>query len=147
MGLVTLVLWHLRDRFAPGVLFGLYLFLAGAERLLVEFIRRNDSVVAGLTLAQLFSLAMMALRSGRSWLAATCRGRRPPSSRNTTRSPKDQGVKPVPDDMEAALARVRDLGGVVEEMDVEGDEESVARFGRFQLACRDDQARRSASPS
>ena len=37
----------LRDRFAPGVLFGLYLVLAGLERLLVEFIRRNDDVVAG----------------------------------------------------------------------------------------------------
>jgi uncharacterized protein len=42
------------------------------------------------------------------------------------------------DDMDAALARVRELGGSVEEADVEGDEQSVARFGRFQL-CRDDQ--------
>ena len=61
MGLATLVLWRLRDRFAPGVLFGLYLMIAGAERLLIELIRRNDAVVAGLTLAQLFSLAMLAL--------------------------------------------------------------------------------------
>ena len=42
------------------------------------------------------------------------------------------------DDMDAALTRVRELGGSVEEADVEGDEDSVARFGRFQL-CRDDQ--------
>ena len=42
------------------------------------------------------------------------------------------------EDMEAAVGRVREPGGVVEEMDVEGDEESVARFGRFKL-CRDDQ--------
>lgn len=42
------------------------------------------------------------------------------------------------EDMEAALERVRDLGGAVEEMNVEGDEESIARFGRFKL-CRDDQ--------
>jgi phosphatidylglycerol---prolipoprotein diacylglyceryl transferase len=60
MGLVAVVLWRLRDRFAPGLLFGLYLILAGAERFLVEFIRRNDSVVAGLTLAQLVSVAMVA---------------------------------------------------------------------------------------
>jgi phosphatidylglycerol---prolipoprotein diacylglyceryl transferase len=60
MGVVALVLWRLRDRFAPGVLFGLYLILAGTERLLVEIIRRNDSVVGGLTLAQLVSLAMIA---------------------------------------------------------------------------------------
>jgi uncharacterized protein len=42
------------------------------------------------------------------------------------------------DDMDAAIARVRELGGAVEEMDIEGAEESVARFGRFKL-CRDDQ--------
>lgn len=41
-------------------------------------------------------------------------------------------------DMEAALARVRELGGTVDDIDVEGDESSVARFGRFKL-CRDDQ--------
>ena len=61
MGLATLLLWHLRDRFAPGVLFGLYLTIVGAQRFLIELIRRNDSVVAGLTLAQLFSLALLAL--------------------------------------------------------------------------------------
>ena len=61
MGLVALVLWNLRDRFRPGVLFGLYLVLAGLERLLIELIRRNDTVVAGLTQAQLVSVAMIAL--------------------------------------------------------------------------------------
>jgi phosphatidylglycerol:prolipoprotein diacylglycerol transferase len=68
MGIVALVLWRLRDRVAPGVLFGLYLVLAGTERLLVEFIRRNDSVLVGLTLAQLVSLAMMV--GGAAMLAA-----------------------------------------------------------------------------
>src|SRR5918997_1823422 len=58
MGLVTLLLWNLRDRLPPGMLFGLYLFLAGLERFLVEFIRRNDQVLAGLTVPQLFRLAM-----------------------------------------------------------------------------------------
>jgi len=42
------------------------------------------------------------------------------------------------DDMDAAVARVRELGGVVEDVDVEGDAEQVARTGRFKL-CRDDQ--------
>jgi phosphatidylglycerol---prolipoprotein diacylglyceryl transferase len=60
MGLVALVLWRLRDRFRPGVLFCLYLVFAGTERLLVEFIRRNDDVVAGLTFPQLVSLVMIA---------------------------------------------------------------------------------------
>ena len=49
MGLVALVLWRWRDRFRPGVLFALYLVLAGLERFLVEFVRRNDDVLAGLT--------------------------------------------------------------------------------------------------
>jgi prolipoprotein diacylglyceryltransferase len=35
--------------------------IAGVERFLVEFIRRNDDVVAGLTFAQLIALAMLAL--------------------------------------------------------------------------------------
>ena len=61
MGIAAAVLWRLRDRFAPGVLFGLYLMVAGFERFLVEFIRRNDEVVAGLTQPQLISLALMAL--------------------------------------------------------------------------------------
>jgi phosphatidylglycerol:prolipoprotein diacylglycerol transferase len=60
MGFAAVVLWRLRDRFAPGVLFGLYLIVAGAERFLVEFIRRNDAVAAGLTLPQLVSIAMVA---------------------------------------------------------------------------------------
>ena len=61
MGTAGLVLWRLRDRFPAGVLFGLYLILAGVERFLVEIIRRNESVVGGLTQAQLVSLALLAI--------------------------------------------------------------------------------------
>jgi phosphatidylglycerol---prolipoprotein diacylglyceryl transferase len=64
MGIAGLVLWRLRDRVAPGVLFGLYLVIAGIERFLIEFIRRNDDVAAGLTQAQLIALAMLALGAG-----------------------------------------------------------------------------------
>jgi phosphatidylglycerol---prolipoprotein diacylglyceryl transferase len=71
MGLVALLLWRWRDRFRPGGLFGLYLVLAGVERLLVEFIRRNDDVVAGLTLPQLVSIAMIA--AGAAMLGALLR--------------------------------------------------------------------------
>ena len=42
------------------------------------------------------------------------------------------------DDIEAAVERVVELGGVVDDMDVEGDQDSVAKFGHFKL-CRDDQ--------
>jgi phosphatidylglycerol:prolipoprotein diacylglycerol transferase len=59
MGLGAWILWQLRDRFRTGVLFAIYLVYAGAERFLVEFIRRNSDVALGLTGAQLESLAMM----------------------------------------------------------------------------------------
>jgi phosphatidylglycerol:prolipoprotein diacylglycerol transferase len=61
MGFAGLVLWRLRDRVPVGVLFGLYLMIAGVERFLIEFIRRNDDVVAGLTQAQLISLVLLGL--------------------------------------------------------------------------------------
>jgi phosphatidylglycerol:prolipoprotein diacylglycerol transferase len=66
MGLIAYLLWRLRDRFQAGALFAIYLVLAGTERLLIEFIRRNDDVLLGLTQAQLLSLAMIA--AGAAWL-------------------------------------------------------------------------------
>lgn len=66
MGLVAWWLWHARESFRPGVLFGFYLLLAGTERLLVEFVRRNEAVAAGLTEAQLASLIMVL--AGAVWL-------------------------------------------------------------------------------
>jgi uncharacterized protein len=54
----------------------------------------------------------------------------------------DKGASPYVffrvDDMDAAVERVRELGGTVDDVNVEGDEASVARYGRFRL-CRDDQ--------
>jgi phosphatidylglycerol:prolipoprotein diacylglycerol transferase len=72
MGAVALVLWNLRDRYRPGLLFALYLVLSGIERLLVEFIRRNHEVALGLTLPQLISVAMIA--AGAAWLLRARRG-------------------------------------------------------------------------
>jgi predicted enzyme related to lactoylglutathione lyase len=42
------------------------------------------------------------------------------------------------DQIEAAAARVRELGGQIEEIDEKDDDASIATFGRFKL-CRDDQ--------
>ena len=54
----------------------------------------------------------------------------------------DRGASPyvffVVDDMDAAVAKVRELGGSVEGMDVEGDADQQATTGRFKI-CRDDQ--------
>lgn len=68
MGTVAIVLWHLRDRFRAGVLFALYLLLAGLERFLVEFVRRNEDVALGLTQAQWLSVAMIVI--GAAWFIA-----------------------------------------------------------------------------
>ncbi|MCE3267111.1 MAG: prolipoprotein diacylglyceryl transferase [Solirubrobacterales bacterium] len=72
---VAFVLWRLRNRLTGGLLFALYLLLAGLERFLVEFIRRNEDVALGLTQAQLFSVAMVI--AGVVWLAVGLR--RPPA--------------------------------------------------------------------
>jgi phosphatidylglycerol---prolipoprotein diacylglyceryl transferase len=66
MAAVAYVLWRLRNRLTGGHLFALYLLLAGVERFLVEFIRRNDEVALGLTQAQLISVAM--ILAGGIWL-------------------------------------------------------------------------------
>jgi phosphatidylglycerol:prolipoprotein diacylglycerol transferase len=64
---VTALLWRWRHRWRPGSLFAAYLILAGLERFLVEFVRRNDEVFLGLTQPQLLSLGMIA--GGTAWLA------------------------------------------------------------------------------
>jgi phosphatidylglycerol---prolipoprotein diacylglyceryl transferase len=66
MGFVAWFLWSRRNKYPPGGLFALYLLLAGTERFLVEFLRRNDRVAAGLTVAQFIALAMMV--GGGLWL-------------------------------------------------------------------------------
>ena len=53
-------LWARREVEAPLRLFASYLILAGLERFLVEFVRRNDEVLLGMTQPQLFALAMIA---------------------------------------------------------------------------------------
>lgn len=73
MGLLAYALWRLRDRFRPGVLFGVYLLAAGLERLLVEFVRRNEAVLAGLTQAQVLAIASMV--GGAALLAVMARRR------------------------------------------------------------------------
>jgi len=71
MCLLAYLLWRLRDRVRPGVIFALYLVFSGLERFLVEFIRRNKEVLAGLTAPQLESL--LALAVGAVWLALMAR--------------------------------------------------------------------------
>jgi phosphatidylglycerol:prolipoprotein diacylglycerol transferase len=66
MGFVALWLWRHRHAWRPGTLFAAYLVLAGVERFLVEFLRRNPIEWLGLTQPQLLSVAMVA--GGGAWL-------------------------------------------------------------------------------
>jgi phosphatidylglycerol---prolipoprotein diacylglyceryl transferase len=85
MGLVAVLLWRWRHRWRPGTLFALYLFLAGLERFLVEFVRRNDEVLFGLTQPQIFSVVMMA--AGATWLLVL---RRSPQSAPPARAARQR---------------------------------------------------------
>jgi phosphatidylglycerol:prolipoprotein diacylglycerol transferase len=71
MGLGAWFLWQLRDRVRTGVLFAIYLLYAGAERFLVEFLRRNSEVALGLTAAQWESFGMMV--AGAVWIGVVKR--------------------------------------------------------------------------
>jgi phosphatidylglycerol:prolipoprotein diacylglycerol transferase len=71
MCLLAYLLWSLRDRVRPGVVFAVYLVGSGLERFLVEFIRRNKEVLIGLTGPQVESLVLLAI--GLVWLGAMVR--------------------------------------------------------------------------
>ncbi len=71
VGIIAYGLWRVRDRYSVGTLFSIYLVLTGLERLLVEFIRRNENVAFGLTQPQLISVAMMIF--GLTWIATRAR--------------------------------------------------------------------------
>jgi phosphatidylglycerol:prolipoprotein diacylglycerol transferase len=74
VGLIAWALWRARDAMRPGMLFAAYLVLTGVERLLVEFIRRNDDVALGLTAPQLESVVLALV--GACWLAWAARAGR-----------------------------------------------------------------------
>src|SRR5262249_41643546 len=86
MGLVAYLLWKLRDRVRPGVVIALYCVLSGLERFLVEFVRRNKEVLAGLTAPQIESVVLMIV--GVVWLASMMRGRGLDGLRRGARSPR-----------------------------------------------------------
>lgn len=79
---IAALLWFVRTRLRPTVVFGAYAILSGLARLLVEMVRTNDPVVAGLTQPQLWSIALVVV--GVALMAA--RGRRASVERLETRA-------------------------------------------------------------
>jgi phosphatidylglycerol:prolipoprotein diacylglycerol transferase len=69
-----IVLRFRKAQHADGWLFGLYCFLAGIERFIVEFFRaKDDRFFGGFTLAQTFAIVFMLF--GATWMAARWRPR------------------------------------------------------------------------
>ena len=67
-------LWTFSKKPRPmGLVSGAFLVGYGAARFLVEFVRRNDEVWAGLTVPQIESLALIAI--GLGWFALASRRR------------------------------------------------------------------------
>jgi phosphatidylglycerol:prolipoprotein diacylglycerol transferase len=64
--LLFFVLWQLRHKFkAPGVLFGIYMIMAGVERFLIELIRVNTRyVVAGISFTQAEMISVIMVLGG-----------------------------------------------------------------------------------
>jgi phosphatidylglycerol:prolipoprotein diacylglycerol transferase len=71
MCLLAYLLWQLRDRVRPGVVLALYCIGSGLERFLVEFVRRNNEVLVGLTAPQLESVVVCVI--GLVWLGIVIR--------------------------------------------------------------------------
>lgn len=68
LAILALLLWVLAPRLRRvGSLFWSYLFLAGVERFLVEFVRTNEAVLLGLTQPQWISIALMIAGGAAVW--------------------------------------------------------------------------------
>lgn len=57
--LIGALLWRLRTRIRPPLLFACFAALMGAMRFMVEFVRVNPTIAAGLSQPQLWSLALL----------------------------------------------------------------------------------------
>ena len=79
MGLVAILLWRFRHRWRPGTLFAFWLVLAGVERFLVEFVRRNPVELLGLTQPQLVSILMILGGGAFLWVLGGAKARERPA--------------------------------------------------------------------
>ena len=75
----------------PGELIGWWAVLAGIERFLVEFIRRNDDIVGPFSLAQFVSVLMIVV--GTWWLLRV--RSREPAPQSSTKRPRPRSSAPA----------------------------------------------------
>jgi phosphatidylglycerol---prolipoprotein diacylglyceryl transferase len=90
MGAVTWWLWSRRDKVRPGELIGWWAVLAGAERFLVEFIRRNEDIVGPFSLAQFVALAQLLVGAWWLWRVRS----REPAPQSSTARPRSRSSAP-----------------------------------------------------
>ena len=91
MSAVTWWLWQRRDKGRPGELIGWWALLAGIERFLVEFIRRNEDIVGPFSLAQFVSVVMIVAGA---WWILHIRSREPAPQISTKRpSPRSSAPR------------------------------------------------------
>jgi len=93
----ALMVWLISPRVKrQGVMFFVYLVLAGTERFLVEFVRTNEPVALGLTQQQWISIALFVLGSAGIWWFGT-KGRPYPATvpAGSARKLKGRGKRPV----------------------------------------------------
>lgn len=80
------VLWSIRKRPLPdGTVFWWYLILAPAARFLIEFVRHNEPVLAGLSEAQVFSLFLIGIGAVQLWIGRTAPVAAPAARRSARR--------------------------------------------------------------
>jgi phosphatidylglycerol---prolipoprotein diacylglyceryl transferase len=91
MGAVTIWLWRRRDKVRPGELIGWWAVLAGIERFLVEFIRRNDDIWGPFSLAQFVSVLMIVVGA---WWLLRVRSREPLTLQSSTTVPSSRSSAP-----------------------------------------------------
>jgi phosphatidylglycerol---prolipoprotein diacylglyceryl transferase len=91
MGAVTIWLWRRRDKVRPGELIGWWAVLAGIERFLVEFIRRNDDIWGPFSLAQFVSVLMIVVGG---WWLLRVRSREPLTLQSSTTVPSPSSSAP-----------------------------------------------------
>jgi phosphatidylglycerol:prolipoprotein diacylglycerol transferase len=85
--ILFVILWSLRNRFRPGVLFFLYIFGYSLSQLLVFFVRDNAVVFLGLKQAQLTALVVMLVAAVVfAWFLRTQQGKEPTPSDNSGNS-------------------------------------------------------------
>jgi phosphatidylglycerol:prolipoprotein diacylglycerol transferase len=91
---VAALIWRLRPRLNPTMLFGIFAVLMGVSRFLVEFIRLNDETALGLSQPQIWSLVLVAIGCVVAYRAGRF-GRGPLIAQPAGAGPRAEAIAPM----------------------------------------------------